>query len=54
MGGEVGGGGIVFLLREGGDLQKGRLTGDRKKVVAEVDFIKDRLCRMAKISLLSI
>lgn len=38
-----GGGTQLFLLRKGGDLQEGKLRGDRKEVVDEVDLEEERL-----------
>lgn len=49
--------GQLFLLREGGNLQEGRLRRDRKEVVDEVDeveVIEDRLFLKSQISLLTV
>ena len=44
----------LFLLREGENLQEGRLRRDRKEVVDELNVIEDRLFLKSQISLLSI
>lgn len=43
-----GGGTQLFLLRKGGDLQEGKLRGDRKEVVDEVDLEEETVPNIQK------